>query len=416
MGTLRIVPGDGRLLRTDRYIAFAVQPDRALFDAVQSEGDAFKKVAEHVVSQSFQVPDFAVIDLSAGTVLAFGETILESSDGTTYSAAATSTWSEHTVDLHRTLSCTPADAGPVADSWLHTGCVPAGGFVLANDDESVTIPEPEQGRRDDRPTADEVDDEEPVPEPDVVATAADVSAGNPRITNFDPLEEPDHIDLERLGSAVVDRPEPGPSRTEVGPQNDHTNDLASDQRVGDSSNDPTSAMKVPAPETLIPPVPGALGAAVPGGEAGDEPDEKWAPPEVPPIASFPPPPTITSAEPLLPAARSSRLTLRFDDGQVVHVERGVYVGRRPSKRGLPDNFESVVVRGEHVSRVHWELSIEAGQAVVRDLGSQSGTTVQTDDQVPRPVTETGSAISPGSVIRFADRWAVVELTDGPGGG
>ena len=108
-------------------------------------------------------------------------------------------------------------------------------------------------------------------------------------------------------------------------------------------------------------------------------------------------------------AKSDSVQINIDDGQSIQLSNGAYVGRFPSKGGLPPGYDGVVVRGEHVSRVHWALDILAGQQLsIRDMGSSSGTFLDPPDHHGQPVeVPAGSSmpITPGSVIHFGDRWA-----------
>ncbi len=102
--------------------------------------------------------------------------------------------------------------------------------------------------------------------------------------------------------------------------------------------------------------------------------------------------------------------LRFDDGQEHEVTGGLYVGRHPTKMGLPDGYGTVVVTGQHVSRVHWKLVVGHRIEVV-DLGSTTGTTVvlpATGIQYSVGAEDQPMEIVPGTKINFGDRWAVFE--------
>ena len=103
--------------------------------------------------------------------------------------------------------------------------------------------------------------------------------------------------------------------------------------------------------------------------------------------------------------------LCFDDGQIVPVTSSIYVGRFPARSGLPDGCQPVVVRGEHVSRVHWGLIVdEQHRCIVKDLGSTGGTyvdDVQFQSQIP---LRSGDEylITANTTVRFGDRWARFE--------
>jgi len=100
--------------------------------------------------------------------------------------------------------------------------------------------------------------------------------------------------------------------------------------------------------------------------------------------------------------------LQLDDGQVIIIHSNLYLGRYPTKSGLPSGYQPVVVRGEHVSRVHWALVVsETGELTAKDLGSTGGTYIE-DATVGKRIALTAGdeyPLRPESTVRFGDRWA-----------
>lgn len=102
--------------------------------------------------------------------------------------------------------------------------------------------------------------------------------------------------------------------------------------------------------------------------------------------------------------------LRLPSGEVVPLDRGVVLGRRPQP--LPSSGDwphLVTLPAEHtfVSRMHLHLSLEGWQVVARDLGSRGGTTVRPPGRVPeRMVAEQPYVLEPGTALDLADTYEV----------
>lgn len=99
------------------------------------------------------------------------------------------------------------------------------------------------------------------------------------------------------------------------------------------------------------------------------------------------------------------VTIRFDDGQLQRITKTMVVGSNPS---LSRDHLLVVVPGVTVAASHWRLDVVGGQAVVQDLSTTGETSVRLPSGETFPLTSEPLPISRGAVVRFADRWAVVE--------
>ena len=106
---------------------------------------------------------------------------------------------------------------------------------------------------------------------------------------------------------------------------------------------------------------------------------------------------------------STPIWVRFDDGQIITVVHGLIVGRNPRSRAVPDDYVTGTVRGPAVSRRHWMLRVAHGTALISDLGSSDGTTVEASDgNVTRLRGTLEVAVPRGTTIKFAGRFAVLE--------
>ncbi|MDQ1308290.1 MAG: hypothetical protein QG671_4124 [Actinomycetota bacterium] len=98
-------------------------------------------------------------------------------------------------------------------------------------------------------------------------------------------------------------------------------------------------------------------------------------------------------------------TLQFSNGDVVHVDRPVIIGRAPSSslRGTQIPI-LLAVPGEDISRAHVEVRPEGWTVVVVDLNSANGTTIQLSG-------EESSVLAPNQPVPLGEG-TVVTLTDG----
>ncbi len=446
MRELKYSHGSGRLRRTPTALAFSVEPNDGLFELIH-EADAvdFKALASLVVTADFSVPPFIVLDIPSGKAFVFGEIVVDAGE-TTLDGSTTTTWIEHTVDLSSTVHVGEVSA---PDGALDAGWVSAQSFVFGSPTQETLLPESSPSddvtpSTEGAPLAEPAPEFGDTPEPDppepetpgepqpmrqnvpsapavVVELPAEQHEPDPpaavvtsaQSDDWDPLADPD-VNLESIGSAeIIDAPAPPPppplvpsperlpahepTTFESGPDN-----FIPDDTVDNKTPDPVADF-APQPRGLSQPPPPS-GAPVPPPPSPPPPlrplDTKSDPtlPAPPDLAAPPPPPAPIQA---------GRHSLRFDDGQYVEISTGAYVGRHPTKNGVPDRYKGVTIRGEHVSRVHWELAVESGVAIVRDLGSNSGTEVEINGRRIEVPTG-GTQITPGATIHFADRWANYE--------
>ncbi|MGN0063437.1 MAG: FHA domain-containing protein [Nocardioides sp.] len=102
--------------------------------------------------------------------------------------------------------------------------------------------------------------------------------------------------------------------------------------------------------------------------------------------------------------------LRLPTGEVVPLDRGVVIGRRPSPvPGSPDWPHLVHLPSTHafVSRMHLQIELHGWDVVARDLGSRGGSTLTAPGRPPVPM-RAGEAylLEPGTVLDLADVYAV----------
>ena len=255
------------------------------------------------------------------------------------------------------------------------------------------------------------------------------SGEQPLMNDFDPFAFETDIQLDQIGAQV--QPDvylaPGPS-TELEPPLEPQSELDPEPERDDPTNfGPLPVPLVPPParppaDLPPPPIYAPPLANVPPPNLAEHapPADQYAPVSdqyPPPKDHYPGPDESTTHGEIDPDGTTELIEgeriIRFDDGQAVATYDGLFVGRYPSKGGLPEGYEEVVIRGEHVSRVHWAFDIDAdGQASIRDLGSTSGTFVEPADQAGSPIQVTPGTSFPamtGATIRFGDRWAQIEV-------
>ena len=403
MSELRFEHGDARLLRTESTVVFTHEPNEPLLQFVDSSPSVdFKALAAFVVSQNFDLAPFVVIDTSQNNLFVFRETLRlagQNLDGTT-----SNTWIEQKIDPTTTIAC-----GGVSNisGVLGTGWVRAGGFEFGSPhgevdaeaqsastalqnavatDQAVPAIEPVPAPQASEPTS----PSEPVAVPIAPAVASTrpedttvpLSNGSPDAPDdeWDPLADPG-IGLESIGAPeiVADLTEiPVPPTPQPPPAPEPPAVDLDDLREQD-----TVDLSIPPPPSSVPGV----------ASHADKSDP-----------TLPTPVFVNSGGGLLGQSHN----IRFDDGQRVDVLAGLYVGRYPTKNGLPEQYDSVTIRSEQVSRVHWELVLHGETVVVRDLGSNSGTKVDIGSgrvEVP----DGGIPIPPGTTVYFGDRSATYEL-------
>ncbi len=437
---MSLLAGTGRAVRHGNLIAYSAAPIAELADLLAvGSTEVFKRLAALVVRHQFDLPAFAVIDATARRAFVFGDLSLRGPGGAISGGQAT-TWVEATVADVDLLACGPEATPADRDTDLVEGTVPAGGFVLS----TAPTPSATELRPDTvaLPATTALQDVPPNPAPELPLLAEPLPGAEP-----EPWAEPAPVGVHETDLASAEAPgrtttthDRAPARLSILDQPADWNPLANPVGVDLASlgrmNHPPAATTSgagggrpstvgPAPEA--PPAPPAppdnatialrrpLG--IPGGPEAEIPPPPTSP--VPPAsvtfdddpgATLPEIPSLTvtadlAEGPVVPAR------LRCDDGQLIEVQVGAYVGRHPTKGGLPEGYVAVTVRGEHVSRVHWKLTVAGDGLLVADLGSASGTSIQLPGWKQAAALE-GTAptiVLPGTTVHFADRWAVVEV-------
>lgn len=102
--------------------------------------------------------------------------------------------------------------------------------------------------------------------------------------------------------------------------------------------------------------------------------------------------------------------LRLPTGEVVPLDRGVVVGRKPAPvPGSSDWPHLVHLPSDHafVSRMHLQIELHGWDVIARDLGSRGGTTLTYPGRPPMPMRG-GEAyvLAPGTVLDLAEVYAV----------
>ncbi len=371
-------------MRTADFVAFSSGPIDGLYQLLLQEPTevVFKRLASLVVENDFTLPAFLVVRTgSFPAAFVYGDAdLICSGASTTITGSSSSTWIERPLENEEALRFhvgSISDDDRVAiDTRLVLGCVPAAGL-------SFGIPEEKPSPEDAEP---EVDPIWQPPEPEVLSDPHELEIDvDP---DWDPRADPEPIDLAVIGSSPTVSPE-HPATPEI-----------SDHLIAEPQVEPDQ-----------PPIQ----ATEPARFDNKSILETTRPAEPSSGGMFPSTlPRETDAQPLLipePARQNpTQGRLAFDDGQITNIVVGAYVGRFPVKNGLPEGYEGVVVRSEHVSRTHWEVFTDSGIAYVRDLGSHNGTSLQgPDDQEAQSLqAHEPTELLPDSVIHFGDRWARYE--------
>ena len=103
--------------------------------------------------------------------------------------------------------------------------------------------------------------------------------------------------------------------------------------------------------------------------------------------------------------------LRLPGGEVVALDRGVVIGRRPSPvddQGEWPHLVTVPPEASYVSRVHVHVQIDGWLVIVRDLGSRGGTTLSVPGRAPEAIhAQEPHVLDPGHALVLADEYQVV---------
>lgn len=402
MTAVKVIPGDGRIARDATYLTWSADPE---FDVLgllaDGNGDGFKALASAVLEADFEAAAFAVVDLERGAAFLFGATTLASAEFT-LDGSSTSTWLEKTlIDCAGlALNVGRVEADPTTDLIL--GAVRGSGWVMGDfvhEDSAPAGGEEEAAQNEAEIASEDATNADskmrPAPEPQ--GSAVEVllpPGGGPEIAydEFEVEEEPlapvSEVEVE-AGDVVM-----GDPMTENPPAS--ADPFAGDLTITASSMQIETPTIVP--ESTMPTTPEALDVATTM-------DRPMRSPGKPKLRT-----AVAQEEDLIPSVKTRVVQVRFDDGQEVELDRGVYVGRNPTKNGVPVGYSSVTIRGEHVSRVHWELDLAGELPVIRDLGSMSGLILKADGLDPMDIVPDGEASLAGSVrVEFADRWADISI-------
>lgn len=352
---LSLVSGKGRVLRTDRLIAFLDQasPSTLEFLTRQHGHDLVDQV--HEICMAGQTPALVLIDLTEELVFLFGSWSADAPG----EPAAIETDATQTLTLDRTAEIAlmrASDGDVLSDTYLWRGHVPAGGFVYRPDpgvDHRVSISW--------------VDAEPPVEE------TLSASAHEPFESGI--FDDPG-LDLAQLGRGEIrtdesvpekpPEPAPIPEPAITGPDREPPTKVIN---LTDPSAAP-AAWQFREPPTTQPP--------------GAEPSPTAAPTASPPVSSpIPsrpesndrpfrePADAVVTSSP--PQPSPSRLAV-IDFGSLGQrtIGQGIIIGRNPTREPLAPGFEAIVIPDSEVSRAHAKIWISGSELVVQDLGSANG--------------------------------------------
>ncbi len=372
--SLRFIPGAGRLLKTDAYLAFFAAPSDELLELVSGADEAdhaplFKTLGSTVIQSGFKLPSFVVLTLSdAPWVFAYGDVKLVGGEARMpIKSSSAFTWVERelTDDERTVLTIDRSDgnepSAEFGDCYLEGGCVPADVFVWH-------VPQPQN-------------DQVPQPQHQAVPVS-DIPDRSHADSFFADAGRTPHIPAPLAPSGFVD-----------------TNPEANETMLG--GGPPPIPADQPSSTVVEQPLHHDLSAEKTHeahrdeGLNGDDPYR---------TSIFGDNGTNGAVK---PAPSRSRGELRLDDGQNIEIGQSVYIGRYPSKHGLPPGYDAIVIASDHVSRIHWELVYDGESVSVADLGSTTGTYVQGpgDDQQTRLAAGHLVPIENGTVITFGDRSA-----------
>lgn len=446
-------------MRDDRYVVFLSEPDEELIALITgNENDhhaLFKQLGSAIIKSGFKLPSFVLVTVDGRPlVFAYGDIKLAGGPNrTAIKSNSAFTWVERelTDEEASLLTIERLDAeetfAAVADCHLEQGYVPADNFLLER------VPATATAEAETRPMP-AFDDAPPTEAPALTrwaltpdgdlgpnSTNGDLGANSAngsfdhsytdRGYNDDDADRtsmlPTYLTGSPVGSdvyALSDDPvETGAAEPATNgayePDDDRADDAAAFGRVDAPAEDLATADRGRSSEPYrFADAAGSNGSSLSGGGSG----------------SYPPPSAPAGAETLVPSAWSYSPddrpaaddaadhhgwddhqvdngtlygTLTFDDGQSIEVRQSIYVGRYPTKHGLPPGYEAVVVTSDHVSRIHWELVCDGRSVSVADLGSTTGTSVRRSDDVQPVRLSAGHlrVIDDDTVITFGDRTA-----------
>lgn len=419
---LRLAPGQGVVARRPASLLWSAGPDRRLVEAFAGapDGSELQAVASATVAADFAVAPFVGLSWDGPLrVMAYGDVSVETDQPTLpmLSGAGSRTWVEHTV----------ATAGPARvqvggeaideTTDLVAGTVPAGGFRLEigapTEVPGAPVTPTEQAER--------VEEAEPVGiGPDETTAVAVVEPVEPAPTTEDPARS-----IDPQPATVVDRHDDPFAVAPLGPPGLAAGWMERADDASPTTSDPASHDAIDPDVTLPPPAAEVLLADVRLARTsegrGSLVDAKVC------VNGHANAPTAARcavcAELLTPGAgttvhvpRPSLGRLLLDDGEVVHLDHELLVGRRPdvdadaARAGL----RRVTTLGEKVSRSHLEVRFQGWDILVADLGSTNGTFVvpHAGGQVVALEPGRPQLIDPGAVVYFGSRsFSVLDRED-----
>lgn len=103
--------------------------------------------------------------------------------------------------------------------------------------------------------------------------------------------------------------------------------------------------------------------------------------------------------------------LRLPSGEVVALDRGVVIGRRPAPvddEGEWPHLVTVPPESSYVSRVHVHIQLDGWLVIARDVGSRGGTTLRVPGREPESIrAQEPHVLEPGQSLDLADEYEVV---------
>jgi hypothetical protein len=103
--------------------------------------------------------------------------------------------------------------------------------------------------------------------------------------------------------------------------------------------------------------------------------------------------------------------LRLPSGEVIALDRGVVIGRRPAPvddEGEWPHLVTVPPEASYVSRVHVHIQLDGWLVIARDVGSRGGTTLRVPGREPESIrAQEPHVLEPGQSLDLADEYEVV---------
>lgn len=411
MSSVRVISGDGLIARDDRYLIWSADPALDILTCLRTaEDDGFKALGSMVLEYDFETAPFAVIDFDRSTGFVFGAVTLSTDNGI-LDGTTTSTWIEKSLESCTGLALNAEAGDPDIATDVIRGLVRGSGWVMSDYVPKQSAPTVPHEAETDNETKGESTEEAEIESLDPQSEVEEILGNGEALAS-----EPDGPQVEVLlppGNSTqvqYDEFETEPDLVEPVATERDANSVVVDLMEG---NEAALADPFNGDVTMVASMINGPSTVSYDSQERDQADDIAEVLDGPPLRS-PGKPQLRSRDAdeddLRPSFRNPSVRVRFDDGQEVELERGMYVGRHPTKNGLPVGYSSVTIRGEHVSRIHWELDLGGDLPIIRDLGSISGLTLQAEGLDPMDVSPDGEAALAGPVrVEFADRWAEIHI-------